>query len=151
VHPPKQVGEQRGHVGNKTECAMLGLVLDLGIQKNLMLFGNHHFPGQSYQAIRDEFPEEDIVKVYTFNSMRKSMSTVGNLIYIYEKDGYKVITWLFQVIKMQVQQGVQYRVLTKGASEIVLSKCTWIMGDIGRIEPFNTRFFISNYFGRFII
>jgi hypothetical protein len=46
------------------------------------------FPGQSYQAIRDKFSEEGIFKVYTFNSMRKSMSTVGNLIYIYEKDGY---------------------------------------------------------------
>ena len=70
-------------VGNKTECAMLGFVLDLK---------------KSYQAIRDEHPEESFHRVYTFNSSRKSMSTVI------------------------AREGGGYRVFTKGASEMVLKK-----------------------------
>ena len=70
-------------VGNKTECAMLGFVLDLK---------------KSYQAIRDEHPEETFHRVYTFNSVRKSMSTV---------------------IK---REGGGFRIFTKGASEMVLKK-----------------------------
>lgn len=70
-------------VGNKTECALLGLVLGLG---------------KHYQPIRDEWPEHSLFKVYTFNSVRKCMSTV-----IVLPDG-------------------THRVFTKGASEIILKK-----------------------------
>lgn len=76
-------GEPTKQVGNKTECAMLGFVLDLK---------------KSYQAIRDEQPEETFHRVYTFNSVRKSMSTVIP------------------------REGGGYRILTKGASEMVLKK-----------------------------
>ena len=71
-------------MGNKTEGALLGFVLDLG---------------QSYDSIREEYTEEKLHKVYTFNSARKSMSTV---------------------IKLPNNGG--YRLFTKGASEIVLQK-----------------------------
>uniref|UniRef100_A0A0K0EKG1 Calcium-transporting ATPase n=1 Tax=Strongyloides stercoralis TaxID=6248 RepID=A0A0K0EKG1_STRER len=57
-------GEQRTQIGNKTECALLGLVLDLE---------------QSYDLIRKNTPEDQLFKVYTFNSQRKSMMTVINL------------------------------------------------------------------------
>lgn len=70
-------------VGNKTECALLGFVQGLGM---------------SYQAIRDEITEDKFTRVYTFNSVRKSMSTV-----IPRPDG-------------------GYRLYTKGASEMVLKK-----------------------------
>ncbi|XP_039281693.1 plasma membrane calcium-transporting ATPase 4 [Nilaparvata lugens] len=70
-------------VGNKTECALLGFVQGLG---------------KSYQTIRDEMPEEHFTRVYTFNSVRKSMSTVIP------------------------RQGGGYRLFTKGASEIILKK-----------------------------
>lgn len=70
-------------MGNKTECALLGFVHDLG---------------QNYETIREEMPEEKIHKVYTFNSVRKSMSTV-----IPRSTG-------------------GFHLLTKGASEIVLKK-----------------------------
>ncbi|KAI1726179.1 e1-E2 ATPase domain-containing protein [Ditylenchus destructor] len=90
--------EVMSQVGNKTECALLGFVLNLG---------------QSYQAIRDAFPEEHIFKVYTFNSKRKSMSTVIRL-----EDG-------------------RYRVFSKGASEIVLKKCKWWLGKDGRVVEFD--------------
>ncbi|KAL7062823.1 hypothetical protein AAHC03_01458 [Spirometra sp. Aus1] len=61
VLPPPQPGALLVQVGNKTDCALLGFVNSLG--------GN-------YEAVRQEWPEEQLYKVYTFNSVRKSMSTV---------------------------------------------------------------------------
>jgi len=86
-------------VGNKTECGLLGFVSGLG---------------GSYDDIRSKYPEEKFVHVYTFNSVRKNMSTV-----IQRPDG---------VIRMY----------TKGASEIVLKKCKAILNRDGEIEPFST-------------
>lgn len=71
-------------LGNKTECALLGFVEDLG---------------KSYQEKRNEIPEIAFCRVYTFNSNRKSMSTV---------------------IKLKNNGG--YRLYTKGASEVLLQK-----------------------------
>lgn len=70
-------------VGNKTECSLLGFVLDIG---------------RSYEATRQLIPEEEYVRVFTFNSTRKSMSTVIH------------------------RQGGGYRLFTKGASEIIMKK-----------------------------
>ncbi|GMR51015.1 hypothetical protein PMAYCL1PPCAC_21210, partial [Pristionchus mayeri] len=64
-------GGQRSQVGNKTECALLGFVLDLGEDVN---------------EIRSKHPEESLFKVYTFNSTRKSMMTVIRL----DNGGYRV-------------------------------------------------------------
>lgn len=83
-------------VGNKTECALLGFVVAIG---------------KHYQTVRDDLPEETFTRVYTFNSVRKSMSTV-----IPKKNGY--------------------RVYTKGASEIILKKCGYIYGRNGHLEKF---------------
>lgn len=74
--------------------------------------------GQSYQKIRDEHPEETIFKVYTFNSVRKSMSTV---------------------MKNSWDDRKGYRVFTKGASEIVLKKCRWFLGPHGAIQRFSEK------------
>jgi magnesium-transporting ATPase (P-type) len=63
--------------------------------------------GQNYEAIRQTHPEKGFRKVFTFNSSRKSMSTVIPL-----EDG-------------------GFRVFTKGASEIVLQKCRWQLGTDG--------------------
>ncbi|CAP24273.1 LOW QUALITY PROTEIN: Protein CBR-MCA-3 [Caenorhabditis briggsae] len=100
VIPPKQLGEQATQLGNKTECGMLGFVLALG---------------KSYQEIRDRHPEETIPKVYTFNSVRKSMSTVVNL-----PDG-------------------GYRVFSKGASEIVTKRCKYFLGKNGSLTKFSSK------------
>jgi P-type Ca2+ transporter type 2B len=51
--------------------------------------------------------------VYTFNSVRKSMSTV------------------IELKSSPGGQTVGYRVFSKGASEIILSKCKWTMGRNG--------------------
>ncbi|XP_075751418.1 plasma membrane calcium-transporting ATPase 3 isoform X12 [Rhipicephalus microplus] len=98
VMAPENPGELPKQVGNKTECALLGFVLDLG---------------KDYQSVRDDIPEEMLHKVYTFNSVRKSMSTVIPL------DG-----------------GRGFRVYTKGASEIVMKKCSFIFGANGQLENF---------------
>uniref|UniRef100_A0A8D0KVK8 Calcium-transporting ATPase n=1 Tax=Strix occidentalis caurina TaxID=311401 RepID=A0A8D0KVK8_STROC len=96
---PKEGGLPR-QVGNKTECALLGFVLDLK---------------QDYQAVRNEVPEEKLYKVYTFNSVRKSMSTVL-------KNG-----------------NGGFRMYSKGASEIILRKCTRILDKNGDPRVFKVK------------
>ncbi|XP_041052162.1 plasma membrane calcium-transporting ATPase 1-like isoform X1 [Carcharodon carcharias] len=100
ILPPEKEGGLPRHVGNKTECALLGFVLDLK---------------QDYQAVRNEIPEEKLYKVYTFNSARKSMSTV-----LKNADG-------------------SFRMYSKGASEIILRKCTKLLGKNGDVTAFKVR------------
>jgi len=70
-------------VGNKTECALLGFISEMG---------------KDYSEIRERITEESFTRVYTFNSVRKSMSTVIP------------------------RPGGGYRIFTKGASEMILKK-----------------------------
>jgi magnesium-transporting ATPase (P-type) len=98
VIPPTAQGELPTQVGNKTECGILGFILGLG---------------KSYEAIRQEWPEDRLRKVYTFNSVRKSMSTV---------------------IKLDDNR---LRLFTKGASEIVLKKCVWMLDGEGQPASFS--------------
>ncbi|XP_042195743.1 plasma membrane calcium-transporting ATPase 2 isoform X2 [Callorhinchus milii] len=97
---PEKDGGLPRQVGNKTECGLLGFVLDLK---------------KDYQPIRDQMPEEKLYKVYTFNSTRKSMSTV---------------------IKMQ---DGSFRMYSKGASEIVLKKCSRVLNLAGEPRLFRPR------------
>ncbi|XP_027147680.1 plasma membrane calcium-transporting ATPase 1 isoform X1 [Larimichthys crocea] len=99
MSPEKEGGLPR-QVGNKTECALLGFSNDLK---------------RDYQAIRTEIPEEKLYKVYTFNSVRKSMSTVLKM-----ADG-------------------SYRMFSKGASEILLKKCYKILTANGESKVFRPR------------
>ena len=57
-------------------------------------------------------PDTRFKKVYTFNSARKSMSTIIPL----DSGGF--------------------RVYTKGASEIVMKKCSFLVGEGGKVEAF---------------
>ncbi|XP_040214761.1 plasma membrane calcium-transporting ATPase 2 isoform X6 [Rana temporaria] len=100
VLPAEKEGGLKRQVGNKTECGLLGFLLDLK---------------QDYQAVRANIPEEKLYKVYTFNSARKSMSTVVKL-----DDG-------------------NYRMYSKGASEIILKKCAQIQGGDGETRIFRPR------------
>ncbi|XP_035376140.1 plasma membrane calcium-transporting ATPase 4 isoform X2 [Electrophorus electricus] len=101
ILPPEREGGLPRHVGNKTECALLGLVMDLK---------------RDYQPIRDEVPEEKLYKVYTFNSSRKSMSTV-----------------------LKNADGSGFRMYSKGASEIVLRKCSHILDAAGQPRAFKPK------------
>ncbi|XP_030071432.1 plasma membrane calcium-transporting ATPase 1 isoform X2 [Microcaecilia unicolor] len=100
ILPPEREGGLPRHVGNKTECALLGFLLDLK---------------RDYQEIRNEIPEEILFKVYTFNSVRKSMSTV-----LKNSDG-------------------SFRLFSKGASEILLKKCYKILNANGEAKVFRPR------------
>uniref|UniRef100_A0A8C4SEN4 Calcium-transporting ATPase n=1 Tax=Erpetoichthys calabaricus TaxID=27687 RepID=A0A8C4SEN4_ERPCA len=100
ILPPEKEGGLPRHVGNKTECALLSFTLDLK---------------KDYQAVRNEIPEENLYKVYTFNSVRKSMSTV-----LKNSDG-------------------SYRMFSKGASEIILKKCVKILNSEGESKVFRPR------------
>ncbi|XP_033008622.1 plasma membrane calcium-transporting ATPase 4 isoform X5 [Lacerta agilis] len=100
ILPPEKEGGLPRQVGNKTECSLLGFVLDLK---------------QDYQAVRNEVPEEKLYKVYTFNSVRKSMSTV-----LKNPDG-------------------SFRMYSKGASEILLRKCTKILDKNGEARIFKVK------------
>lgn len=81
--PPDIPNALPKQVGNKTECALLGFVKSIG---------------RSYEDIRTQWSEERLYKVYTFNSIRKSMSTV-----IKESDN-----------------PMSFLLFTKGASEMVV-------------------------------
>ncbi|KAE8611728.1 hypothetical protein XENTR_v10012578 [Xenopus tropicalis] len=100
VLPAEKDGGLPRQVGNKTECGLLGFVLDLK---------------RDYQVVRNKIPEEKLYKVYTFNSVRKSMSTVVKL-----EDG-------------------SYRMYSKGASEIVLKKCSRTLNEAGEPRIFRPR------------
>ncbi|KAM5146593.1 plasma membrane calcium-transporting ATPase 3 isoform 8-T8 [Mantella aurantiaca] len=100
VKPPEKEGALPQQVGNKTECALLGFVLDLQ---------------RDYQLVRDQIPEETLYKVYTFNSVRKSMSTIVCL------------------------PNGGFRLYSKGASEIVLKKCSNILNAGGDLRTFRPR------------
>ncbi|KAJ7317414.1 hypothetical protein JRQ81_003576 [Phrynocephalus forsythii] len=100
ILPPEKEGGLPRQVGNKTECSLLGFVIDLR---------------RDYQPVREQIPEEKLYKVYTFNSVRKSMSTV-----ICMPDG-------------------GYRLFSKGASEILLKKCTNILNGKGELRAFRPR------------
>ncbi|KAM9772245.1 plasma membrane calcium-transporting ATPase 1 isoform 1-T3 [Syngnathus typhle] len=100
IMPPEKEGGLPRQVGNKTECALLGFSNDLK---------------RDYQTIRNEIPEEKLYKVYTFNSVRKSMSTVLKM-----ADG-------------------SYRMFSKGASEILLKKCYKMLTASGESKVFRPR------------
>uniref|UniRef100_A0A4W4E050 Calcium-transporting ATPase n=1 Tax=Electrophorus electricus TaxID=8005 RepID=A0A4W4E050_ELEEL len=100
ILPPDKDGGLPKQVGNKTECGLLGLIIDLK---------------RDYQTIRNQIPEEKLYKVYTFNSVRKSMSTVIKL-----PDG-------------------NFRMYSKGASEIILKKCNRILNEVGEPRVFRPR------------
>ncbi|XP_069760376.1 plasma membrane calcium-transporting ATPase 1-like [Narcine bancroftii] len=100
ILPPEKEGGLPRHCGNKTECALLQFVLQLK---------------EDYQTIRNEIPEEKMFKVYTFNSARKSMSTV-----LKNPDG-------------------GYQMYSKGASEIVLKKCSKILDAKGEVKDLKPR------------
>ncbi|XP_067611543.1 plasma membrane calcium-transporting ATPase 2 isoform X1 [Pseudorca crassidens] len=100
ILPPDKEGALPKQVGNKTECGLLGFVLDLK---------------QDYESVRSQMPEEKLYKVYTFNSVRKSMSTV---------------------IKLPDES---FRMYSKGASEIVLKKCCKILNGAGEPRVFRPR------------
>nr|CAH8853004.1 unnamed protein product [Trichobilharzia regenti] len=102
ILPPDTAGGLPKQVGNKTECSLLGFVKSIG---------------RSYEDIRAQWSEERLYKVYTFNSARKSMSTV-----IKESDN-----------------PLTFVLFNKGASEMVVKCCSWMMDEQGQPRPFSVQ------------
>uniref|UniRef100_A0A8C2G0G6 Calcium-transporting ATPase n=1 Tax=Cyprinus carpio TaxID=7962 RepID=A0A8C2G0G6_CYPCA len=100
IMPPDMEGGLPKQVGNKTECGLLGFLLDLK---------------RDYAPVREQIPEDKLYKVYTFNSVHKSMRTV-----------------------VQMPDG-SFRLYSKGASEILLKKCSSILGANGEARNFKPR------------
>ncbi|KAI6194699.1 Calcium-transporting ATPase [Aphelenchoides besseyi] len=101
IVPPTAEDEQARHVGNKTECGLLAF-----LQKS----------NRDYAEIRSRYPEEKLIKVFTFNSARKSMSTV---------------------IKNEWDSRGGVRVFCKGGAEIVIKNCEWYLGEGGKLCKFD--------------
>lgn len=71
LQSPEKEGGLPRHVGNKTECSLLGFVLELK---------------RDYQPIRDEIPEEKLYKVcscFKIISMKINVQSVTYLTFIY--------------------------------------------------------------------
>lgn len=83
-------------MGNKTECALLSLAVALGYD---------------YETIRHQWPESNFLKVYTFNSIRKSMTTIIGKRQAVSTDNAEL-----------PDDHDGFIVLSKGASELILSK-----------------------------
>lgn len=79
----RRAGQLPIYVGNKTECALLNFLSTIGI---------------NYMSVRRAATPEKITNVITFNSVRKSMTTVYN------------------------PKPNKYLVLVKGATEVILEK-----------------------------
>ncbi|VDK70666.1 unnamed protein product, partial [Cylicostephanus goldi] len=96
-------------------------VQQLGNKTECGLLGFVQRLGGDYATIRKKFPEESFEKVYTFNSSRKCMMTVIRL----------------------VENGVDvgYRVYCKGASEIILARCSYLIGSDGKPHLFSSERF----------
>jgi Ca2+-transporting ATPase len=94
-------------IGNKTECALLVF------SKNSL--------GVDYNDVRNNL---EVVKLYTFSSARKRMSTiVAN-------------TGAGKGKKKNVESGaLPYRLHCKGASEIILARCTTQLDENGNVVP----------------
>jgi calcium-translocating P-type ATPase len=93
-------GNGNGHVGNRTELALLSFVVSLG---------------QSYDEYRRTFPETCFRKLYTFSSQRKWMGTV-----VPSVDRRSAVT--------------AHRLYVKGASEIILNRCQYLVSSGGLIR-----------------
>lgn len=100
-------------IGNKTECALLGFVHDLGLD---------------CEVVRQRITEDKFRKVYTFSSAQKRMSTVV--------PSYVAAAVITTAAAAAGNERDGYMLFTKGASELLLRRCRWIVGPDGAVVPF---------------
>uniref|UniRef100_A0A8C9X0Y2 Calcium-transporting ATPase n=1 Tax=Sander lucioperca TaxID=283035 RepID=A0A8C9X0Y2_SANLU len=105
IMPPEKEGGLPRQVGNKTECSLLGFSNDLK---------------RDYQAIRNEIPEEKLYKVYTFNSVRKSMSTVLKMA---DENGFHLSNGESKVFRPRDRDDMVKKVIEPMASEGLRTIC----------------------------
>uniref|UniRef100_A0A158QHM2 Calcium-transporting ATPase n=1 Tax=Rodentolepis nana TaxID=102285 RepID=A0A158QHM2_RODNA len=98
VLPPTHAGGLPQQVGNKTDCALLGFVNAIG--------GN-------YEAMRSEWPEERLYKVYTFNSVQSKSNSHRKL-----------------------ALSIEWELI---AVPLSLSRCKWMLDGSGETVPFSPK------------
>lgn len=89
--------------GIKAPARQLGNVTECALLQFLLTVG------YDYNQIRKDYPESQYTAVYTFNGQRKRMSSV-----------------------YPIADNVQ-RLLCKGAPEVVLQRCEYIINDQGNV------------------
>jgi len=99
-----QQQEEFASTGNKPPARQLGNVTECALLQFLESLG------YDYNEIRKEHPESSYTTVYTFTGQRKRMSSV-----------------------IPLKDGIQ-RLLCKGAPEIVLQRCDYIINDQGMVS-----------------
>ncbi|ESN93867.1 hypothetical protein HELRODRAFT_193907 [Helobdella robusta] len=105
--------------GNKTDCSLLGLLLDIKLD---------------YNDVRKQYPQENFVKVYTFNSLRKYMGTAIKLVNNNSNNNSNNINNNNNNNNSNnnsFNSNTRVRLFVKGASEILLSKCTHVITKTG--------------------
>ena len=89
-------------------------------------------------------PDTRFKKVYTFNSARKSMSTIIPL----DSGGFRwqsSSSWYLSLSLSSLSHSLSLswltwsRVYTKGASEIVMKKCSFLLAENGRVDSFTAQ------------
>lgn len=91
--------------------------------------------GVKYQSIRDEIPEDRFTRVYTFNSVRKSMGTViprpNGGYRLYTKGASEIIMKKYSKKKQTTENYIYYYILTYNSF-----RCSFIYGHEGTLETF---------------
>ena len=98
--------------------------------------------------MRRDMPDTRFKKVYTFNSARKSMSTIIPL----DSGGFRwqsSLSWYLSSYSSLSLSSLSHslslswltwsRVYTKGASEIVMKKCSFLLAENGRVDSFTAQ------------
>ena len=84
-------------------------------------------------------PDTRFKKVYTFNSARKSMSTIIPL----DSGGFRWQSLSLSLSSLSYSLSLSWltwsRVYTKGASEIVMKKCSFLLAENGRVDSFTAQ------------
>ena len=89
--------------------------------------------------MRRDMPDTRFKKVYTFNSARKSMSTIIPL----DSGGFRWQSLSLSLSSFSYSFSLSWltwsRVYTKGASEIVMKKCSFLLAENGRVDSFTAQ------------
>lgn len=108
----------RSYLGNRIECGLLSFVARLG---------------QDYKRIRQQFPEDRFVKVRPSPVVRRDTSVALLQVFTFNSSRKYMAT----IIPIDYESGTTYRVLVKGASEMLLDKCVGTLDSRGEMHSFS--------------
>ena len=105
----------------------------------MFILHNCKYSQFNYFKMRRDMPDTRFKKVYTFNSARKSMSTIIPL----DSGGFRWQSLSLSLSSFSYSFSLSWltwsRVYTKGASEIVMKKCSFLLAENGRVDSFTAQ------------